>query len=76
MTLEEIEQMLRQNGTFRADLAAVINKHCRENGSDTPDFILADYLADCLRIWDQSVAAREKWYGRNADEGKCEAGPE
>lgn len=51
---------------FREDLAEVINRHSRENGSDTPDFILADYMANCLRIWDEAVSAREVWYGRPA----------
>ena len=29
---------------FERDLALVINYHSRENGSNTPDFILAQYL--------------------------------
>jgi hypothetical protein len=35
-----------------------------ENGSDTPDFILAEYLTGCLDTWNKSVKHREKWYGR------------
>jgi hypothetical protein len=50
--------------TFRKELESLINRHSAENGSDTPDFILADYLQDCLFAWDKAVAAREKWYGR------------
>jgi hypothetical protein len=49
---------------FRDELEALINRHSMENGSDTPDFILADYLVDCLRAWTRGVAAREAWYGR------------
>lgn len=49
---------------FRKDLASIINRHSKENGSDTPDFMLAEYLADCLELFDRSVKAREKWYGR------------
>jgi hypothetical protein len=74
-TQARIESLLNQNDNFRADLAAVINKHSRENGSSTPDFILADYLADCLRIWDQAVSARDRWHGRE-DEAENEQGAE
>jgi hypothetical protein len=50
--------------TFRSDLAAVINKHSKENGSNTPDFILAHFLLDCLKAFDGSVNLRETHYGR------------
>lgn len=43
---------------FRADLAAVINRYSRENGSNTPDFILADYLTGCLNAFDAATRAR------------------
>lgn len=49
---------------FRAELAKLINRESMENGSDTPDFILAEYLQDCLDVYDRTVRAREKWYGR------------
>jgi hypothetical protein len=41
-----------------------INCASAENGSDTPDFILAEYLIDCLAAYDRALVAREKWYGR------------
>lgn len=49
---------------FRKELEQLINRHSIENGSDTPDFILAEYLTGCLENWDRSVKIREKWYGR------------
>lgn len=50
---------------FQSELAELINKYSRENGSNTPDFILAQYLADCLNAFDAMVNAREGWYGRD-----------
>jgi hypothetical protein len=50
--------------TFRRELREIINKHSKENGSDTPDFILAEYLTDCLRAYDKAVRIREHWYGK------------
>lgn len=40
-----------------------------ENGSDTPDFILAEYLKHCLIAFNLMVQAREKWYGRPCGNG-------
>jgi hypothetical protein len=51
-----------KNSAFEKDLAEVINRHSRENGSNTPDFILAAYLADCLENFDRILAWRQKWY--------------
>lgn len=49
---------------FEKDLEGLINKHSIENGSNTPDFLLARFLMQCLDSWNASIAAREKWYGR------------
>lgn len=49
-------------GAFREDLEAVINRHSRENGSNTPDFILAEYLIACLVAFDRATRARTEWY--------------
>jgi len=49
---------------LRKDIEHAINCNSAENGSDTPDFILAEYLTNCLAAYDKAVTAREKWYGR------------
>lgn len=49
---------------FRARLENLINCFSLENGSDTPDFVLAQYLLDCLQSYDTALQAREEWYGR------------
>jgi hypothetical protein len=49
---------------FEVELEQLINMHSQENGSGTPDFILAIFLTDCLRAYNTALAAREKWYGR------------
>lgn len=50
---------------FRRELEYLINRYSKENGSDTPDFILADFLEGCLNLFDSAIKTREKWYGRN-----------
>lgn len=47
---------------FRKELENLINRHCMENGSNTPDFILARYMAECLDAFDKAVKTRTEWY--------------
>ena len=48
---------------FVRELQHLINKHSLENGSGTPDFVLAVYLDQCLRVFGEVVAQRDRWYG-------------
>ena len=47
-------------------IARVLNCHSTENASNTPDFILAQYLIGCLAAWNAAVQQREAWCGRDA----------
>ena len=51
---------------LREDIEHAINCNSGENASNTPDFILAQYLMACLAAWDTAVQQRETWYGRDA----------
>lgn len=57
--------------TFREKLEHLINCHSKENGSNTPDFILAEYLDDSLAAFDKAVKRRSDWYA--PPEPQCEA---
>jgi hypothetical protein len=50
---------------FEESLREVINRYSKENASNTPDFILAQYLNSCLDAFNQTVQQRETWYGRD-----------
>jgi hypothetical protein len=52
---------------FRKEIEMAINRYSMENGSDTPDFILAEFLTDCLVVFDKATRAREQWYGRGRE---------
>lgn len=56
--------MTVKNTEFRKELETLINRCCLENSSNTPDFILADYVMSCLSNFDRAVIRREEWYGR------------
>lgn len=47
---------------FKSELTRLINSFSKENGSDTPDYILAEYLQGCLDVFDKAVSKRSDWY--------------
>ena len=59
---------------FKQELAQLLNRHSMENGSNTPDFILADFLFACLLAWNKASRAREKWYGKELRIGTASHG--
>ena len=46
---------------FKDDIRNVINRHSKEGGSNTPDFILAKFLEDCLDAFDFALTKRSAW---------------
>lgn len=78
-TVEELERLLNDHNApaveitpsgevvgkgLRHEVERAVNRVSAENGSNTPDFILAEYLVSCLAAFDRAVWARERWYGR------------
>ena len=51
---------------FEKELEDLINRHSKENESNTPDFILAQYMSNCLKNFNIATQQRETWYGRDA----------
>ncbi len=49
---------------FREELRSLLNRHSAENDSNTPDFLLAEYLIDVLDAFNSLNNKRERWYGR------------
>ncbi len=48
--------------TFEKELADLINRHSMENGSNTPDYILARYLLQCLMAYESLNRSKEEWF--------------
>lgn len=46
---------------LRTEIQVALNRHSAENGSNTPDFILADFLMSCLSAFDRTTVSREEW---------------
>ena len=56
--------------TFRRELATLLNKHSKENDSNTPDYILADYLIGCLKTFDRTIELRNAHFTLPANDIK------
>ena len=52
--------------SFEDALKELINSHSKENESNTPDFILVQYIGNCLNAFTEATQQRETWYGRDA----------
>ena len=57
---------------FEKELETLINKHSKENASNTPDFLLAEYLNSCLINYGNVVSKRDKWLGINQEKDNDE----
>jgi len=49
--------------TLRDEITTAINRASAENGSDTPDYILARYLEASLAAFEVAVRDRDEWHG-------------
>lgn len=44
---------------FTTELAGLLNKYSLENHSNTPDYVLAQFLVTCLDAFNQGVSDRQ-----------------
>ena len=56
---------------LHSEIETALNRASAENGSDTPDFILANYLLACLAAFDAAVHARSSWYSHHCSISGC-----
>lgn len=55
---------------LRSEIEQAINRCSAEIRSETPDFILAEFLVACLDAWDEAQRARRLWYAKPEDKDK------
>lgn len=63
----ETEQKKNESNTnyesLKRDLIKVMNMHGIDTGCSTPDYILAEYLIDCLKSYKKMDDANRTWHG-------------
>ena len=53
--------------SFTEDLEQVINRHSAESPSGTPDYILAKFLTQVLKGYNDAVSERAEWRGESCE---------
>lgn len=66
----------RKTDAFRKEVEQAINRNSLENGSDTQDFILAQYLVDCLAAFDRAVTHRTRMSKKDEPDGGTNSAPD
>lgn len=61
------EQAAYNRKKFVEELGALINTFSLENKSNTPDFILAEFMLHCLTAFEATSLRREAWFGVSLD---------
>jgi hypothetical protein len=54
---------ISETSPLERELASVLNKYSAENESNTPDFILAEYLMACLNAFNTASNSRQAFHG-------------
>ena len=58
------------SNALREGLRKLLNENSAENGSNTPDWILSDFLYNVLKELNGAVNKRASWYGRRDGPGQ------
>jgi hypothetical protein len=65
--MNAVKDLLTIKAKVSKEFAAVINKNSLENGSNTPDIVLGEYLVDCLWALNVAVSSYNNREGRNCE---------
>jgi hypothetical protein len=66
-------ELEEKSQTLQNALERVLNLHSAESVSHTPDYILAEYLINCLKAWNAGSKLRDQWYGEVKNIGQVDA---
>jgi hypothetical protein len=53
--------------SFRKELTELINKHSVENLTNTPDYILAEFMYFCLIAFETGIRSRDDFFSMTKD---------
>jgi hypothetical protein len=48
---------------FKKELESLIYTYCMDTDSDTPDYILAEYMVSCLKAFNKATRERDAHLG-------------
>jgi hypothetical protein len=65
IAVDDTPEQLRAD--FGTELEKLINRYSIENKSNTPDFILGEFMLHCLAAFEATSLRRESWFGVSLD---------
>jgi len=60
---EKLDEIVTNDTKFYRELTSLLNKYNKENDSNTPDYILINYILGCLRTFNHVISQRDSWHG-------------
>ena len=67
--MERLETNKTNSDILETKLKGLINEESRENDSNTPDFLLAEFMMKCLDAFELTSNRREVWFGVELEPG-------
>lgn len=55
-------EQIRNIEKFRTEVRGLVNRLSIDGECNTPDFILADYLVNCLQNYAETTKLRDVWH--------------
>ena len=55
--------------SLESKISELLNVYNQESLSNTPDFILAEYLTNCLNAFNYATKERDRWYNIKLEPG-------
>jgi len=53
---------------LKDDLAELLNQHSMEQASETPDYVLAEYMLGCLYTYEKAIVGKELFWDKQEKE--------
>lgn len=63
---KHLKQESKGLDSFKKELQVLINCHSKENESNTPDYVLVQFILSCLKSFNTATQQRETSYGRDS----------
>lgn len=75
MSSAEVADVRPDPDNLREAIERAINRFSAENGSNTPDFVLAEFLLDSLAAFDKATKRRDEWWQNRSIDGPSGRAP-
>lgn len=71
----EVLDLMPAGESLERDLERLLNRYSAENGSNTPDYVLASLFKATLETWDLHTKERDRWWGNRSILGPANSHP-